>query len=759
LKTLLKIFPFFSPSPLERAGVRFVLALLFALALSPAHAQTTSSLLWATYFGGDSETVDGGIVTDDSGNIYMAGYTYSDSGIATSGAYQTSNGGYTDVYLAKFTSSGKLLWSTYFCGSGYNYGGAVAIDKLGNVYIDGNTESPSGVATSGAYKTSPGAIFLAKFTSSGHLLWATYYGDSDDDESGAIITDSSGNVYMAGQTYSDSGIATSSAHQTSNAGNGDCFLAKFSPSGSLLWGTYFGGKKNDAADALVIDKTGNLYMSGYTQSDSGIATSGAYLTAFREGFLAKFNLSGTLLWATYYGGVGDGIACDNTGNIYISGTTQSTVGIATSGAYQTSFGGMPFYGDAFLAKFSPSDSLLWATYFGINNQAGNVVTDRSGNVYIGGFTGNNSMITTSGAYQSYNAGGYDAFLVQFSPKDSLLASTYFGGYFSDFGNEIAIDKSGNIYIDGNTYSYNGIATSGAYQVSLVGSDDAFIAKFHIYDDYDDVGLSSIISPKGSFCTDSMPVKVQLKNYGPDTMKSVKINWEINSRPQTIYIWTGSLLSGNSDDIVLEGYNFKPGIDTIKAWTVPIGFFDTVPGNDTARIIDTVNALPDALFNHTVAGDTVKFSPINNSYSKYSWSFGDGNTSDSVSPSHVYAGNGTYTVSLTITDKNGCTATYKTTDTVNYTGIPVLNGQGIELKISPNPFSSNFNIGYNLLSNSHTTATIYDMTGKEVAVLLDENQTAGNYRYSLQTENYRPGIYLLKIEIDNEVITQKIVKIN
>ncbi len=690
--------------------------------------------------------------------------------IATSGAYQTSNGGNSDAFLAKFNSSGKLLWATYFGGSGVDYGTGEAIDKSGNVYLTGGTTSTSGIATSGAYKTSPGGVFLAKFNSSGSLLWATYYGDNNNDVGGGVVTDSSGNIYMTGYTNSDSGIATKGAYQTSNGGNSDAFVAKFSPSGSVLWGTYLGGNKEDGGSDIVIDASENIYIVGSTYSDSGIATIGAYQTSYRgnnDAFLAKFNSSGSLLWATYYGANDEGdalLTIDRSGNTYIGGSTYSGSGMATSGAYQTT--GSSKDGAAFLAKFSFSGNLLWATYYSENNSGYGVVTDTFGNVYLTGFTRSTSPITTSGAYQSYNAGSYDTYIVQFSPSGSLLWATYYGGLYDDLGDFIAIDKSNNVYIAGETQSYSGIATSGAYQTSLAGSGapdnyNAFLAKFHLYDDYDNVGLSSIVNPKGSFCTDSIPVKVQLKNYGPDTLKYVKINWEINSRPQTIYIWTGSLLSGNSDDIVLGGYNFKPGIDTIKAWTVPIGFFDTVPGNDTARIIDTVNALPDALFNHTVAGDTVKFSPINNSYSKYSWSFGDGNTSDSVSPSHVYAGNGTYTVSLTVTDKNGCTATYQTTDTVNYTGIPVLNGQNIELKISPNPFSAFTRISYTLSNASSIQVSILDISGRLIVMLTNGNQEPGNYNLNFDPEKYNcnAGIYIMKMETGREVITTKIIKLN
>ncbi len=334
-----------------------------------------------------------------------------------------------DAFIAKFSSSGSRIWATYYGGSGNEEGKGISIDASGNVYITGVTTSTSTLATRSAYQTQPAGgndAFLAKFNSSGSRTWATYFGGTGSDWGHGVSTDVSGNVFITGQTWSSSGIASSGAYQTSNAGGPDAFVAKFSSSGSRTWATYYGGSGSDPANGISADANGNVYITGVTTSTSGIASSGAYQTTFAGGssgpydvFLAKFGSSGSLSWATYYGGSLDdyGYAiCTDADNVYITGLSYSTSGIATSSAYQTTnAGGTPYAFDAFLAQFSSSGSLSWATYYGGYGQdAGwGVCTDANGNVYITGNSNSTSGIATSGVYQTSNAGGYDVILAKF----------------------------------------------------------------------------------------------------------------------------------------------------------------------------------------------------------------------------------------------------------------------------------------------------------------------------------------------------------
>ena len=319
------------------------------------------------------------------------------------------------------------------------------------------------------------------------VKWGTYYGGTGDDYVESCATDTSGNIYLSGNTYSTSGIATTGAHQDTSGGRNDAFLVKFNSSGVRQWGTYYGGTGGDDTYSCATDASGNIYLSGYTTSTSGIATTGAHqdtLKGTTDNFLVKFNSSGVRQWGTYYGGRGydRGLSCatDASGNIYLSGYTTSTSGIATTGAHQTTYGGGS--NDAFLVKFNSSGVRQWGTYYGGTgyDYSFSCATDASGNIYLAGWTNSTSGIATTGAHQTtYGGGSYDAFLVKFNSSGVRQWGTYYGGTGYDYSFSCATDASGNIYLSGDTRSTSGIATTGAHQTTYGGgSYDAFLVKFN-----------------------------------------------------------------------------------------------------------------------------------------------------------------------------------------------------------------------------------------------------------------------------------------
>jgi hypothetical protein len=317
---------------------------------------------WGTYFEGTGNAC----TTDASGNIYIVGLTNSTSGIATAGAHQTVMSGSGDAFLVKFNSSGVKQWGTYFGGSytlasGMETGLSCATDALGNVYMTGHTPSTSGIATAGAHQTIYGGsstdAFLVKFNSSGVIQWGTYYGGAGVDIGYSCTTDASGNIYLAGDTQQEflpasSGMTTIGAHQSAYGGGySDGFLVKFDSNGQMQWGTYYGGSLLDVSVSCATDASGNVYMSGNTQSATGIATSGAHQTTVNGAFLVSFNSSGVRQSGTYCGGIKNVCTTDASGNVYMTGYTQSNSGIATAGAHQTANGNSG-YNDAFLLKFN-----------------------------------------------------------------------------------------------------------------------------------------------------------------------------------------------------------------------------------------------------------------------------------------------------------------------------------------------------------------------------------------------------------------------
>jgi hypothetical protein len=449
----------------------------------------SAQVTWSTYFGGESFDGAYSIVTDASGNVYITGHTSSINKISTSGAFQTSYGGSSDAFIAKFNTNGNLQWATYFGGPGYEMGKAIVLDANNNIYIAGEASGVSHLATQGAHQEQiAGAqdAFLAKFNSSGNLLWCTYFGGSLDESVTALKTSPQNEVYLVGYTKSNVGIATGGSHQ-SNYGGGDSdgFIIKFNESGARQWATYVGGNKEEYLYSLAISTGNHIYVGGYTGSTNGLSTQGVHQATYGggdfDGFLLKFDSNGQRLWGTYNGGPAIdgimGITFDKSENVLVLGSTSSTSNIATTGTYQATFKGG---NDGFVTKFSPSGQRIWATYYGgeKDDYPNSIATDQKGNILITGSTNSLTGLASTNSWQTNFGGGFlDAFVavIDSSGKNRLMG-TYLGGSGSDEALKITIDKQGDFYIAGSSSSTASIATANAHQTTFGGMGDGFLTK-------------------------------------------------------------------------------------------------------------------------------------------------------------------------------------------------------------------------------------------------------------------------------------------
>ncbi len=410
------------------------------------------------------------------------------------------------------------LWGTYYGGNNFDSGFASYTDAAGNVFMCGQTISTNAItiATVGAYQTTFGGIagnntgdaFLVKFNSSGVRLWGTYYGGGSDEFAMYCCVDVAGDVYITGATSSTntSVMSTPGCHQFLRGGGSppfwDAYLAKFNSAGIRLWGTYYGGDDIDMGNGITTDNSGNVYLTGYSNSTNPnvIATAGSHQISNAgngDGFLAKFNSSGNRLWATYYGGEfpdnSTGCVIDNIGNIYMVGVTNSTtsIAIATPGSHQPTYGGgalggIIYYGDGYLVKFNPSGVRQWGTYYGGSGQECiySCAMDAVGDIYFSGPTSSNggTGVATAGSHQFiYGGGTSDAMLVKFNQAGARQWGTYYGGTGKeDYAYCVSDNTTNFVYISGMTGSNTGtvIATSCTYQdIYGGGTTDAFLAKF------------------------------------------------------------------------------------------------------------------------------------------------------------------------------------------------------------------------------------------------------------------------------------------
>jgi hypothetical protein len=252
--------------------------------------------LWGTYFGGNGGDDGYAIITDNLGNILITGKTESSTGIATFGSHQINYDGTWDAFIAKFDSSGSCIWGTYYGGQELDEGYGMASDPSGNVIVTGITYSTNGIITINAFQPQISLLggsdaFVTKFNPDGIQIWGTYYGGTASDAASAIFVDANEEVFVTGTTSSNNVMATTNAHQINAGGFGDAFIVKFDSGGTRLWGTYYGGSNQDNGLGICVNNLGNVYMVGFTESTSAIATNGAFQTVIDgqyDGFIVKF---------------------------------------------------------------------------------------------------------------------------------------------------------------------------------------------------------------------------------------------------------------------------------------------------------------------------------------------------------------------------------------------------------------------------------------------------------------------------------------
>ncbi len=477
----------------SRLFVFFMFAAFMLSAVGPAAARGDSSpalapmlapsLDWNTF--GGSTTADNGsdIAVDSSGSSYVVGYSST-----TWGAPINAYAGLSDAFVAKYDSSGALVWNTFLGSSNYDQGQGIAVDTAGNSYIVGHSYGTTWGAPINAFAGDYDA-FIAKLDSSGALVWSTFLGSSLTDQSFEVTVDSAGNAYVTG--YSQ---ATWGAPINTHAGSGgvDVFVAKLDSSGGLVWNTFLGSSSDDTSYNIVVDTAGNPYVTGFSN-----ATWGAPVNAYAGGgdaFAAKLNMNGALVWNTFLGSgdydLGTGIAIDSADNAYLTGF--SNIGWGTP--VNTHAGGY----DAYVAKLASSGVLVWNTFLGSssNDMSYGIAVDSAGNPYVTGHS-----FAAWGAPINAHAGGYDAYVAKLAPSGVLTWNTFLGSGSEDYSYGIAVDAAGNAYVTG--YSD---ATWGAPINAHAGNYDAFVARITQDSTTPDVAISSPSADP----TNSSPIPVTVQ---------------------------------------------------------------------------------------------------------------------------------------------------------------------------------------------------------------------------------------------------------
>jgi uncharacterized repeat protein (TIGR01451 family) len=468
------------------------------------------TLIWNTFLGGKGS--DGGfdVAVDGNGNIYMAGISY-----APWGSPVQAYGGDVDTFVAKLTEDGNLIWNTFLGGDRCGLG--IAVDGSGNVYVVGEISSDD--------------IYLAKLDSNGNLTWETRLGKSYGID---IAVDGIENVYVTGRSNTTWGSPI-----RAYTGDSDAFVAKLGSDGSLTWNTFLGGSGDDGGNAIAVDGSGSVYVAGASGSAWSCSPAACTVRAYSGGhdaFVAQLGSDGSLTWNTFLGGsnqdFGLGIAVDNNGDVYVTGTSAAPWGSPVRG-YTVGE-------DTFAAQLSSNGSLTWNTFLGGSgiDYGIDIAVDGIENVYVTG----RSNTTWGSPVRGYTA-GEDTFAAQLSSDGSLTWNTFLGGSGFDEGRGIAVDDSRSVYIAGRSDANWGSP------VRAYGGHDAFVFKLA------PLALTQFVSPVLARPGEAITYTIAFSNTDIITATTVIITDTLSS----------NITNANS---AISGVTLTQVAGSRYAWTAP-----------------------------------------------------------------------------------------------------------------------------------------------------------------------------------------------
>ena len=395
---------------------------------------------WTRQIGTASYDYGRGVTTDSSGNIYVTGFTTGDLD-----GNINANAGNQDIFLTKYNAAGVKQWTRQIGTVRDDKGIGVTIDSSGNIYVTGETTGDlDGNTNASGYAD----IFLMKYNTAGVKQWTRQIGTTGTDRGYGVTTDSSGNIYVTGFAYGG-------LDGNTYVGLADIFLMKYNATGVKEWTRQIGTASSDIGNGVTTDSSGNIYVTGNTLGGlDGNTNAGG-----NDIFLMKYNATGVKQWTRQIGTASDdygrGVTTDSSGNIYVTGETYGGLDENTNAGSW----------DIFLIKYNADGVKQWTRQIGSTSSdyGYGVTTDISGNIYVTGITGGSLDGNT-------NAGSDDIFLMKYDAVGVKQWTRQIGTVNNEQGDGVTMDISGNIYVTGETWG-------GLDGNTNAGNSDIFLMKY------------------------------------------------------------------------------------------------------------------------------------------------------------------------------------------------------------------------------------------------------------------------------------------
>jgi hypothetical protein len=381
--------------------------------------ESGSSLVYSTFVGGKKNDYARSLFVDAAGAVYLTGETAS-SNFPLKKAVDKTFRGFSEAFVVKLAPRGNaLVYSTYLGGYTVEWGNQIVADAQGAAYVAGDTCSSDFPLKNALFdRLRIEDFFLAKFDPKGQLVFSTLLGGGSYENDSKMALDSSGYIYVAGQTYSDD-YPVKNPYQSRKSTNGgwECAITKLTPSANaLIYSTYLGGKLWEAITGIAVDGAKSACVIGVTNSRD---------FPVHKAYDPVFNRSGHF--------------------------------------------------DGFVTKLSPKGNTLeFSTFLGgdADDRANDITVDSAGSFYIAGETQSADFPIKEG-FDSVYGGKLDGVIVELNSKGRLVFSSFLGGNQDDFCRGIALDSSGKIYLCGRTFSAN-FPKKKAFDKTYNGNGDAFL---------------------------------------------------------------------------------------------------------------------------------------------------------------------------------------------------------------------------------------------------------------------------------------------